>query len=137
MKTVVPVKNTVQREWHLLDAKEQILGRISSQAAVFLMGKNKPYFVRNTDCGDFVVVINAKDVKVTGRKETQKLYRSHSGYPKGFKETNLKKLRMENPERVIFHAVSGMLPQNKLKDRMLTRLYVFADENHSYKDKFK
>lgn len=136
MKTTVPTKNTVKRDWQLIDAKGEILGRIASQIAILLMGKNKSYFVRNTDCGDFVVVINAKEVKTTGNKEKQKLYRSHSGFPKGFKELNLAKMRVEKPEMIITHAVSGMLPQNKLRDRMLTRLYVFADENHDYKDKF-
>lgn len=137
MKTIVPTKNTVKRNWQLIDAKGQVLGRLSSQIAILLMGKNKPYFVRNTDCGDFVVVINAKEVAATGNKEKQKLYRSHSGFPKGFKELNLAKMRQEKPEMIITHAVSGMLPQNKLRDKMLTRLYVFASENHSYKDKFK
>ena len=127
----------VKRAWHLVDFKEQVLGRTATSVAHMLMGKSKPYFVRNLDCGDYVVVINAKDVKVTGRKEDQKKYYRHSGYPGGFREETLKNLRQRKPEDIIVHAVKGMLPQNKLRDRMLTRLFVFAGEEHKYSDKFK
>lgn len=127
----------IKRQWHLFDAKSQILGRFATQVAQLLMGKNKPYFVRHLDCGDYVVVVNAKDIKVTGKKEEQKLYYRHSGYPGGFRQDPLKKWREEKPAEIIIHAVRGMLPQNKLRDRMLTRLKVFAGEKHSYVDKFK
>ncbi len=127
----------VQRAWHLIDFKEKVLGRTSTNVANLLMGKGKAYFVRNLDCGDYVVVINAKNVKVTGKKEDQKKYYRHSGYPGGFREETLKELRQRRPEEVIVHAVKGMLPQNKLRDRMLTRLFVFAGEEHKYGDKFK
>lgn len=128
----------VKRKWHLIDLKEKTtLGRVSSEIAQLLMGKSKPYFVRNLDCGDFVVVINAKSVKTTGNKEEQKNYYRHSGYPGGFRVETLKELRVRKPEQIITHAVKGMLPDNRLKARMLTRLYVFAGEEHTYTDKFK
>src|SRR5882724_4061419 len=120
----------IKRAWHLIDMKGQTLGRASTQIAKFLMGKSKPYFVRNQDCGDYVVVINAKDLKVTGNKEEQKNYYRHSGYPGGFKQETLKELRARKPELIVTYAVKGMLPQNKLRDRMLRRLFVFAGEEH-------
>lgn len=126
----------VKREWHLIDLKGKILGRVASDIALLLMGKNKPNFVRNLDMGDFVVVINAKDFKVTGNKEKLKKYYRHSGYPGGFKAETLENLRQRKPEDVIIHAVSGMLPQNRLKDKMLSRLRVFETEAHTFKDKF-
>lgn len=127
----------IKRTWHLIDMKDVILGRASSKIAQLLMGKGKPYFVRTLDCGDYVVVINAKEVKLTGKKEEQKKYYSHSGYPGGFKVATLKEKRAEKPQDVIAHAVSGMLPQNKLRASMLKRLFVFADATHKYEDKFK
>ena len=127
----------IKREWHLIDVKDKTLGRISSQIAQLLMGKRKPYFVRNLDCGDYVVIINAKNVKVTGNKEEQKNYYRHSGYPGGFRQETLKELRGRKPQDIIVHAVKGMLPQNKLRDKMLKRLFVFAGEEHKYEDKFK
>lgn len=127
----------IKRQWVLIDVKNQILGRVSTEIAQKLMGKSKPYFVRNLDCGDYVVVINAAQVKTTGKKETDKKYRHHSGYPHGYKEETLAKLKTRKPEEIIRHSVKGMLPQNKLRDRMLTRLFVFANANHSYQDKFK
>ena len=127
----------IKRQWHLIDAKDKILGRVSSEIALFLMGKAKSDFVRNLDLGDYVVVINAKDVRVTGNKESLKNYYRHSGYPGGFKKETLSNLRERKPEEIIIHAVSGMLPQNKLKAKMLKRLYVFADKEHTYEDKFR
>lgn len=126
----------IKRAWHLVDLKDKTLGRISTEIAKLLMGKSKPYFVRNLDCGDYVVVLNAKEIKVTGKKEEKKYYR-HSGYPGGFKSETLKELRVRKPEEIIRHAVSGMLPQNKLRDRMLKRLFVSADANNPWADKFK
>jgi len=127
----------IKREWHLIDVDNKVLGRISTEIAGLLMGKGKPYFVRNLDCGDFVIIINSKKVKVTGNKEQNKKYYRHSGYPGGFKEETLKELRVRKPNEIIRHAVKGMLPQNKLRDRMLKRLKVFEDENHTYSEKFK
>lgn len=126
----------IKREWHLIDVKNKILGRSASEIALFLMGKAKSNFVRNLDLGDYVVVVNAKDVKVTGNKESQKNYYRHSGYPGGFKKETLGDLRERSPEEIIKHAVSGMLPQNKLRAKMLKRLYVFKNEEHKFQDKF-
>ena len=125
----------IRRSWHLVDVNGKILGRISSEIAKLLMGKSKPYYVRNLDCGDYVVVINASGVKVTGKKETDKKYYRHSGYPGGLRVETLKELRESKPEEIVRLAVKGMLPQNKLRDRMLTRLFVYKDENHPYRDK--
>ncbi len=126
----------IKRGWHLIDLEEKTLGRIATDIAKLLMGKSKSYFVRNLDCGDYVVVINAKKVKVTGGKEEKKAYFSYSGYPGGLKKTTLGVLRQTKPEEIIRHAVKGMLPQNKLRDTMLKRLFVFKDEKHPYQDKF-
>lgn len=134
--TVSTKLSEIKRSWHLIDAKEKILGRIASEIAQLLIGKSKPYFVNNLDCGDYVVVINAEKVKVTGNKETQKRYSRHSGYPGGYREETLMELRKRAPGDIIRFAVLGMLPQNKLQDRMLTRLFIFKGEEHSYKDKF-
>ena len=135
-QTISTKKEQIIREWHLIDVGNKILGRSATDIAKLLMGKNKPYFVRNLDCGDYVVVINAKNVKVTGKKESLKKYYRHSGYPGGFKSETLGELRNRNPKDIIKHAVSGMLPKNKLKASMLKRLYVFEEENHTYQDKF-
>lgn len=127
----------IKRVWHLFDVKGKTLGRVASEISTILMGKSKPYFVSSLDCGDYVVVINAAEVKVTGKKELQKKYSRHSGYPGGYREETLMELRTRNPGDIIKFAVSGMLPQNKLQDRMLTRLYIFKGAEHTYKDKFK
>lgn len=136
-KTKATKAKEIKRDWHLIDAKDKILGRLSTQIAQLLMGKNKPYFTRHLDCGDNVVVINAQEVKVTGKKEEQKIYYRHSGYPGGLKEVSLSRLRAEHPERIIIQAVSGMLPNNKLRARMLTRLMVYPRGEHPYGSKFK
>jgi large subunit ribosomal protein L13 len=125
----------IKRSWHLIDAKGQTLGRLAGKIALLLMGKGKPYFVRNLDCGDYIVVVNAKEIKVTGNKEEQKNYYRHSGYPGGFRSETLRELRARKPEDIISHAVKGMLPQNRLRDKMLKRLFVFAGEEHKYQDK--
>jgi large subunit ribosomal protein L13 len=124
-------------EWHLVDVGGKVLGRVSVEIAKLLMGKAKPNFVRNLDCGDYVVVVNAKEVKVTGKKEINKKYYRHSGYPGGFKSETLKEVREEKPEEIIMHSVAGMLPQNKLKAKMLKRLKVFPGKTHNLNDKFK
>jgi large subunit ribosomal protein L13 len=129
-------ESQIIRAWHLIDLKDETLGRAATKIALLLMGKSKPYFVRNLDCGDFVVVINARIVKVTGKKEEKKTYARHSGYPGGFRSETLRELRGRRPEAIIVHAVKGMLPDNRLKDKVLRRLFVFADDEHKYKDKF-
>ncbi|MDP3726885.1 MAG: 50S ribosomal protein L13 [bacterium] len=134
----VPTKaSQIKRDWHFVDLKDKNLGRTATQIAKFLMGKAKPYFVRNLDCGDYAVVINARYAVVTGKKEEQKKYYRYSGYPGGLRSEALGDLRKRKPEEIIYHAVKGMLPQNKLRDSMLKRLFVFPEEQHSYKDKFK
>lgn len=135
--TKTPSINDIKREWHLVDVKGEVLGRIAGEIALLLMGKKKPYFVRNLDCGDYVVVINAASVRVTGRKEDLKTYYRHSMYPGGFRAETLKDLRERRPETVIEHAVKGMLPQNKLRASMLKRLLIFPGEEHEFKSKIK
>lgn len=130
-------QSDIKRYWHLIDAKDKILGRLATDIAKLLMGKEKPYFVRHLDCGDYVVVTNAGKIKVTGKKETQKQYYRYSGYPGGLKVETLRELRQRRPQKIIYEAVKGMLPQNKLRDRMLTRLYIFTGSEHPYGDKVK
>jgi large subunit ribosomal protein L13 len=136
MKMTKPTtKKEITRNWHLIDVKDRILGREAVAIAHKLMGKGKAYFAHNMDCGDYVVVVNAKEVKTTGRKELLKKYTNYSGYPGGLRTRTLKELREKDPREIITHAVMGMLPKNKLRARMMKRLYVFADENHKYTDK--
>jgi large subunit ribosomal protein L13 len=135
--TTTTKASEIKRVWHLIDLKDETLGRASSKIAQLLMGKAKPYFVRNLDCGYYVVVINAKSVKTTGKKEDQKNYYNYSGYPGGLRIRSLKEMRNEKPEEVIVHAVKGMLPQNKLRASMLKRMFVFAGAEHKYADKLK
>jgi large subunit ribosomal protein L13 len=126
----------IQRTWHLIDAAGEVLGRVASGIAVKLMGKYKPNFVRNLDCGDNVVVLNASHVVTTGKKEKEKIYSHYSGYPGGRKAKALWQIRQKNPAEIIRHAVWGMLPNNKLRDRLVTRLYIYPEKEHPYKDKF-
>jgi len=137
-KTTKPKsKNEIKREWYLIDVKDQVLGRVASKIAYLLQGKHKVDYVPYLDCGDYVVVINAKKVRVTGKKLEQKTYTRYSGYPGGLREVKLKELMEKKPEEVIRHAVSLMLPKNKLRDERLKRLFIFADENHPYSNKVK
>lgn len=126
----------IERKWFLIDAKDKVLGRVAVEIASKLIGKSKPYFVRNLDCGDYVVVINAKHVKVTGHKEKEKMYTRYSGYPGGFKAKALWQLRAEKPTEIIRRAVMGMLPKNKLRARMVTRLHVVPEAVHAFQSKF-
>ena len=137
MKTKWTKKSEIKRNWHLVDAKGQILGRLATKIANLLVGKNKPYFVPNLDCGDYVVVVNAKEIKVTGKKETQKQYYHHSGYPGGFKKITFAAQMAKDPRKIIYHAVAGMLPKNKLRDKRLARLKIFVGNQHPYEEKFK
>lgn len=139
MKNITkPTKSSdIKRSWHIIDVKEKILGRASTEIAQLLMGKAKPYFAKNLDCGDHVVVINAKEVKLTGKKENNKVYTRYSGYPGGLRSETVKEMRARKPEQIIRHAISGMLPKNKLHDRMMKRLYVFAGTEHPYDEKLK
>ncbi|MEK7129926.1 MAG: 50S ribosomal protein L13 [Patescibacteria group bacterium] len=127
----------IKRSWHIFDVKDKVLGREATTIAHTLMGKAKPYFVRNLDCGDYVVVVNARQVAVTGKKEKQKMYGRYSGYPGGLKQKSLRQVRGERPTEIIRHAVMGMLPKNKLRDRLITRLYIYPEAEHQYKEKFR
>ncbi len=133
MKTYMAKFEPDKRPWYLIDAKGKTLGRIATRIAVLLRGKNKPTFTPNVDCGAFVVVINAKDVKLTGGKLDKKIYYRHSGYIGGLKAISARKMLKEHPERLIVHAVKGMLPKNRLGNRLITKLKVYADENHPHK----
>lgn len=137
-KTTQPTKTSdIVRGWKLVDVKDKTLGREAGEIAKMLIGKSKPYFTRNLDCGDYVVVLNAKSVKLTGKKETDKVYTRYSGYPGGLRRTTVEEMRVKKPEEIIRHAVSGMLPKNKLRASMLKRLYVFAGSEHTHQDHFK
>jgi large subunit ribosomal protein L13 len=137
IKTYSTKASDIKREWHVVDADGKVLGRIASQIAALLMGKQKALFNRNLDVGDYVVVLNAEKVKVTGTKTLQKLYYRHSGYPGGFKTATLEKVMANHPERILEHAVKGMLPKNRLEDKMMGRLKVFAGTEHPYGGQIK
>ncbi|MBN1643209.1 MAG: 50S ribosomal protein L13 [Dehalococcoidales bacterium] len=128
MKTCSVKASDIKREWHTIDASEEVLGRLATRAAGLLMGKHKPLFSRNADVGDFVIVTNAAKIQITGNKPVQKLYRRHSGYPGGFKSVSMDKVMESHPERVIEHAVRGMLPKNRLTAKMMKRLRVYAGD---------
>ena len=124
--------NEISRDWFIIDAENQTLGRLSSEIAQILRGKKKPFFTPHMDMGDFVIVINAEKVKVTGKKEKDKTYFCHSGFPGGATQVNLKKVRQDYPEKIITNAVKGMLPHNRLGRKLLTHLKVYSGELHPH-----
>lgn len=126
MKTYSTKISEIKRERHVIDATDQVLGRLATRVASLLQGKHKPMFTRTLDTGDFVTVINAEKVRVTGNKMKLKVYHRHSGYPGGFKSITLENLMKTHPERVMEYAVKGMLPHNHLGARMITKLKVYA-----------
>ncbi len=132
MKTEFPSKNAIVRNWHVIDADGAVLGRVASQAAMVLMGKNKPTYAPFLDTGDHVVVINAEKIRLTGRKEDQKLYRRHTGYPGGLIETQARKVRQTRPAKMIEDAIAGMLPKTKLGKQMYRKLKVYAGDRHPH-----
>ena len=132
MKTYATKESDIKREWHVIDASGKILGRMATQVASLLMGKHKPMFSPNLDTGDFVVVINADKIRVTGNKAKQKLYHRHSGYPGGLKSISLEKMLQTNPTRVIELAVKGMLPHNRLGAKMIKKLKVYVGDTHPH-----
>ena len=132
MNTFMAKTAEVERKWYLVDASGKTLGRLSSQVAAILRGKNKPIFTPHIDTGDYVVVINADKIKVTGKKLADKIYYSHSDYPGGMKETNLAEMLANKPEKVIELAVKGMLPTGPLGRQMLTKLHVYAGAEHPH-----
>ena len=132
MSTEFPSKNGVPRQWHLIDAQDVVLGKLASKAAMLLMGKTKPTYTTFLDTGDHVIVINAAKVKVSGRKEEDKIYRHFTGYPGGLVEKSLKRVRAEKPIRLVEDAISGMLPKTKLGKQMFRKLQVYAGDKHPH-----
>ena len=130
--TYLPEKKGIEHKWWLVDASDLVLGRLATKITGILRGKDHPYYTPFFDCGDFVVVINAKKVKLTGGKEEQKLYYRHSGYRGGLKEITYQRMLATHPDRVILHAVKGMLPKNKLSYKLLTKLRVYPDDKHEH-----
>ncbi len=122
----------LQRDWYVVDAQGQTLGRLASQIATVLRGKHKPTYTPHTDCGDYVIIVNADKIHVTGQKMTQKMYYRHSGYPGGLKEVMLRDQLQKFPDRVLEQAVRGMLPKNKLGRRMFKKLKIYAGPNHPH-----
>jgi len=132
MKTHLPKINLDQRKWHIIDADGAVLGRLAAQVADVLRGKNKPVYTPHLDAGDFVVVINAEKVRVTGKKETAKKYMTYSGWKGGEKYTTVAQVRANQPEQLIEHAVKGMIPKNRLGAQLLTKLKVFKGDKHPH-----
>ena len=137
MKTYTARPADFERNWHIIDATDKTLGRMSSQIARLLMGKHKPIYTPSQDTGDFVVVVNASKVRVTGNKTKQKMYYRHSGYPGGLKSVTLEKMMQTDPTRVVKHAINGMLPHTRLGAVMRKRLRVFNGEEHPHQAQLK
>ena len=132
MNTEFPSKNGIVRQWHVIDAQDVVLGKLASKAAMLLMGKTKPSYTPFLDTGDHVIVINAAKIKVTGRKESDKVYRHFTGYPGGLVEKSFKRVRAERPARIIEDAIFGMLPKTKLGAAMYRKLKVYAGPDHPH-----
>ena len=137
MKTYSTKAADIKREWHVVDASGEVLGRLATRVAQRLMGKHKPMFTPNLDTGDYVIVINADKVRVTGNKTKQKVYYRHSGYPGGLKSITFEKMMQTHPSRVIEHAVKGMLPHNRLGAKMRKKLKVYAGDTHPHMAQIK
>lgn len=131
MKTYMAKAEDVQRKWFVIDAQNKTLGRLTTQIAMILMGKNKPIYTPHADTGDFVIVVNAEKVAFTGKKLVQKMYRHHTGYPGGLKEVAYKDLMVKHPTFAVELAVKGMLPKNSLGRQMYTKLKVYAGPEHN------
>jgi large subunit ribosomal protein L13 len=132
MKTYMANPATIERKWYVIDAQGQTLGRLSSEVAKILRGKNKPIFTPHEDTGDYVIIVNAEKIKVTGKKLDQKIYYNHSDYVGGMRETDLKTMLAKKPERVIELAVKGMLPKGPLGRAMIKKLFVYAGPEHKH-----
>ena len=132
MKTFMASPSTIERKWYVVDAANMTLGRLASEVAKVLRGKNKPIFTPHMDTGDFVIIVNAEKVKVTGRKLDQKIYYHHSGYVGGLKETTLREMMAKKPERVVELAVKGMLPKGPLGRQMYKKLHVYVGPEHQH-----
>jgi large subunit ribosomal protein L13 len=132
MSTEFPSKNGIARQWHVIDAEGQILGKVASKAAMLLMGKTKTCYTPFLDTGDHVIVLNAEKVRFTGKKEQAKVYRHFTGYPGGLVETSLRRVRAERPVRIVEEAIFGMLPKTKLGKQMIRKLKVYAGDKHPH-----
>lgn len=132
MRTFTPSSDTIERQWHVIDAGDMVLGRVATLAAKLLQGKHKPSYTPFLDTGDHVIVVNAARVKLTGRKEEQKLYRYHSGYEGGLREERAKDVRQKNPVRLVEEAIKGMLPKSKLGAAMYRKLKVYRGADHPH-----
>lgn len=132
MKTYVPKQGEVKKNWHVIDAEGQVLGRVAVAAASLIRGKHKPQYTPYLDCGDHVIVINAEKVKVTGNKGVQKRYYRHSGYPGGIKETTFDEMKEKHPARAMEIAIRGMLPHNRLGRQLATHFRVYAGSTHPH-----
>lgn len=132
METYMAKPAEVERKWYVVDATDMVLGRLASQVAMVLRGKNKPTFTPNVDTGDYVIIINADKVRLTGKKLEKKYYRYHTGYIGGLKEVQYKKLMAEKPEFVVYKAVKGMLPKNAIGRTMIKKLHVYAGNEHNH-----
>lgn len=132
MRTYTAKPTSVERQWHVIDANNLVMGRVATRAARLLMGKHRPIYTPSVDTGDHVIVVNASRVKLTGRKEEQKMYRRHSGYEGGLREERAKDVRARNPIRLVEEAVRGMLPKTTLGDAMYRKLKVYAGETHPH-----
>jgi large subunit ribosomal protein L13 len=132
VKTYLAKDGDISDKWFVVDAEGKTLGRLATRVADILRGKNKPQFTPNVDTGDFVIIINAEKIKVTGKKETQKVYSRHSGFPHGFKQETLKSLRERRPTAIVERAVKGMLPHTRLGARQFTKLKVYAGTEHPH-----
>ena len=132
MTSFMQKKETVDRKWYVIDAKDQPLGRVAAKAAHMLRGKHKPTYTPHIDCGDYIIIINAKEAKLTGNKLQQKMYYNHSMYPGGLRELSFEKLQAKKPEEIINHAVKGMLPKGKLGRQMFKKLKVYVGPEHAH-----
>ena len=132
MSSFIAKPAEIERKWYVVDAEGKTLGRLATEVAMVLRGKNKPIYTPHVDCGDYVIVINAEKVVVTGKKRTNKIYKKHTGYPGGLREITFEKLQQKKPEEIIRHAVKGMLPDGKLGRQMFKKLKVYAGAEHPH-----
>ena len=132
MKSYIAKPQEVERKWYVLDAEGKALGRLASEAASILRGKKKPIYTPHVDTGDYVIIINAEKVEVTGKKRKEKIYKRHTGYPGGLREITFEKLQAKNPEEIIRHAVKGMMPKGSLGRQMYKKLKVYAGNEHNH-----
>lgn len=132
MKSFIAKPQEIERKWYVIDAEGKTLGRLAAQVAAILRGKNKPIFTPHVDCGDYVIVVNAEKVAVTGKKRTDKVYKRHTGYPGGLRQLTFKQMMEKHPTEVVRHAVKGMMPTGKLGRQMYKKLKVYAGPEHNH-----